>query len=80
MYKRSLKNDLEGNLRLHWLLVDSLEVYFKINRLWYFGPKRSLEWLKLNNIDAYEVFKNALTKNAEMVDIEKSVEMINCLK
>ena len=29
MYRRTQKNDLEGNYRLHWMLKDCLEIYFE---------------------------------------------------
>jgi predicted nucleotidyltransferase len=77
MYKRSQKGDLEGNFRFHWILVDSLEIYFNLKGLWYLGPKKSLKWLKSNDIMAYNIFESAYDKNMETESIEKLVKMIN---
>ncbi len=46
MLARSLRKDPEGYYRLHWVLVDSLEIYFDICSLKYYGPKKSLSYMK----------------------------------
>lgn len=46
MLARSLRKDSEGYYRLHWVLVDSLEIYFDICSLKYYGPKKSLSYMK----------------------------------
>jgi predicted nucleotidyltransferase len=79
MLNRAQKEDIEGNFRYHWLLVDSLEIYFNIKGLWYLGPKKSLKWLYENDRDAYNVFDNALKVNADIADVEKLVEFIRSL-
>lgn len=43
MLKRTQRNDAEGLFRLHWLLVDSLEIYFDVLKQYYFGPKKALK-------------------------------------
>lgn len=42
MFLRTERNDTEGYFRWHWLLVDSLEIYFIICDEYYYGPKKSL--------------------------------------
>ncbi|WP_434643312.1 nucleotidyltransferase domain-containing protein [Thermoanaerobacterium thermosaccharolyticum] len=79
MFNRAQKGDIEGNYRYHWLLVDSLEIYFNIKGLWYLGPKKSLKWLYENDRDAYNVFDNALKVNADIADVEKLIEFIRSL-
>ena len=73
MYQRVKKGDIEGNYRYHWLLFDSLEIYFKIRNLWYLGPKRSLEWLSSNDKKACKLFDSALKINSKILDLEKLV-------
>jgi hypothetical protein len=77
MLKRSQKNDFEGNYRFHWMLKDSLEIYFNLRGLWYLGPKKSLEWLKQNDLVAYGLFESAFDKNVEISDVKKLIDYIN---
>ncbi len=76
MLKRSKLGDIEGNFRYYWMLVDSLEIYFAIKGLRYIGPKKSLLWLKNNDIDGYKLFDNALKPNSSFEDIEKLINYI----
>ncbi|OAB42338.1 nucleotidyltransferase domain-containing protein [Paenibacillus antarcticus] len=76
MQNRSLKGDIEGDFRYHWLLNDSLEIYFKILNQWYLGPKKSLQWLKTNDPKAYELFSKALNRSAENKDVERLIKHI----
>ncbi|WP_080848055.1 nucleotidyltransferase domain-containing protein [Cytobacillus gottheilii] len=77
MYLRSNKNDIEGNYRFHWMLKDSLEIYFALNGLWYLGPKKSLIWLRENDEAAYNLFNNALSRNAKENNIEALLDYLN---
>jgi len=56
MLSRSAKNDIEGNYRRAWLHFDLLESYFSLRDMWYFGPKKSLSWLKANDKKAFALF------------------------
>ena len=76
MLKRAKKEDIEGNFRYHWLLYDSLEIYFVIKRLRYRGPKNSLCWIKENDPIAYEIFEQALKISAPFAAAEKLVSFI----
>lgn len=76
MVNRSLRGDSEGNYRLHWLLKDSLEIYFKLQNRWYLGPKKSIQWLQEYDQRAYTLFSNALHRNASNRDIEILIEYI----
>ena len=42
MLARTLRGDTEGYYRWHWLLCDSLEIYFDVKQLHYAGPKKAL--------------------------------------
>ena len=45
MLIRSGRGDAEGFFRWHWVLIDSLEIYFDIIGKRYYGPKKSLRRL-----------------------------------
>ena len=49
-----------GDYRFHWMLKDSLEIYFELKGLWYLGPKKAINWLNENDEIAYNLFRNAL--------------------
>lgn len=76
MYRRALKGDIEGDFRYHWLLVDSLEMYFNIKGIWFLGPKKSLSWLYENERDTYILFHNALQVQSNMNDLKRLVDCI----
>ncbi|MFS1511595.1 nucleotidyltransferase domain-containing protein [Chengkuizengella sp. SCS-71B] len=76
MKLRSNNNDIEGNYRFHWMLKDSLEIYFELKGLWYLGPKKSFNWLYKNDKVAYNLFKNAFEKNKNTNDIEQLLEYL----
>jgi hypothetical protein len=46
MYLRSNKKDIEGDYRFHWMLKDSLEIYFELKGLWYFRTEKSNQLAK----------------------------------
>lgn len=47
MLLRTMREDVEGYYRWHWVLCDSLEIYFDIKGLHYYGPKKALRlWKK----------------------------------
>jgi predicted nucleotidyltransferase len=77
MYLRSNKNDIGGDYRFHWMLKDSLEIYFELKGLWYLGPKKAISWLSENDEVAYKLFKNALAKDAKKNNIEQLIEYLN---
>lgn len=62
MYLRTKRDDTEGYFRWHWLLVDSLEIYFNINNEYYYGPKKSLKKLKVKDPQGYKYYSDALRK------------------
>lgn len=74
MYKRTLRNDAEGFYRHHWMLKDSLEIYFEINNMWFLGVKKSLRLLEENEKEIYLLFFNAFKGNAGS---KESKELVN---
>lgn len=60
MLVRSHRGDAEGYFRWHWVLVDSLEIYFDIVGRFYFGPKKSLRYLKENDSWGFACYEAAL--------------------
>lgn len=76
MQKRSQKEDVEGNFRFHWMLTDSLEIYFKIKGIWYMGSKKSLKWLYDHDREMYVLYERAFRRQAKQCDIDRLVNRI----
>lgn len=77
MLRRAGKGDIEGDFRYHWLLVDSLEIYFNLRDLWYLGPKKSLRWLKENDEITYELYREALNIGSSFTEVEKLIRRVS---
>jgi len=77
MFQRAQMNDVEGHFRMHWLLHDLLECYFKLRDLWYLGPKESFQWLKQHDMICYKAFKEALKPNAKFAAIENLINYVS---
>lgn len=60
MLLRSQRSDAEGMFRWHWLLIDSLEIFFEIIGKRYIGPKKSLKIMRDLYPDAYTLYEKAL--------------------
>lgn len=61
MLLRAKKPDSEGYYRWHWLLTDSLEIYYSLKDQFYFGPKKAIMELERTNAKAYQLYNRALT-------------------
>lgn len=77
MLRRAGKGDIEGDFRYHWLLVDSLEIYFNLRDLWYLGPKKSLIWLEENDEITYSLFKEALSIGSSFSNIKSLIRRVS---
>lgn len=75
MLKRSERGDCEGDFRAHWLLVDALEIYFKLIDQTYLGPKKSLAWLKQNDLEFYKYYESALKPGADSISLRNLIEL-----
>lgn len=60
MLSRTLRGDSEGYYRWHWLLFDSLEIYFDIKQLHYYGPKKALRYMEQTDTEAFCIYSAAL--------------------
>lgn len=60
MLLRTRRGDPEGLFRWHWLLADSLEIFCDIAGQPYWGPKKSLLWMKSQHPAAYQAYARAL--------------------
>lgn len=60
MLARTLRGDAEGYYRWHWLLCDSLEIYFDVKRLHYYGPKKALRFVAQTDPEAFRLYSLAL--------------------
>ncbi|WP_335872536.1 nucleotidyltransferase domain-containing protein [Bacillus sp. 2205SS5-2] len=76
MEKRSRKGDLEGNYRFHWMLKESLEIYFELNGRWYLGPKKSFTWLKENDSEGYYLIQKAFNEPNEHNHVSKWIDYL----
>ena len=60
MLSRTVRKDTEGFYRWHWLLCDSLEIYFDIKHLFYHGPKKAIRQMEQSDEEAFELYSRAL--------------------
>ena len=60
MLARSSRGDAEGNYRWHWVLCDSLEIYYDVKRQRYFGPKKALRRMAETDPEAFRLYSLAL--------------------
>ena len=60
MLSRTMREDAEGCYRWHWLLVDSLNIYFDIKGLRYLGPKKALRFLEQTDPESFRIYAKAL--------------------
>lgn len=60
MLLRTMREDVEGYYRWHWVLYYSLEIYFDINGLHYYGPKKALRLMEKSDAEAFGLYAKAL--------------------
>ena len=60
MLSRTMREDAEGYYRWHWVLFDSLEIYFDVKGLHYYGPKKALRFLEQTDPEAFQIYTKAL--------------------
>lgn len=75
MVLRTIREDAEGYFRWHWLLTDSLEIYYDIVRKRYFGPKKALKQMEQCDDKSFRKYENALKHFSK----ETLSEWIDCL-
>lgn len=76
MLNRTIRDDLEGLYRLHWLLKDSLEIYFDLKGQYYFGPKKALRQMRAEDSECAEIYYRAL-RNPSYENVQK---WLGCLR
>ena len=60
MLLRTMRGDVEGYYRWHWVLCDSLEIYFDIKGIHYYGPKKALHFMEESDSEAFHIYSKAL--------------------
>lgn len=60
MLLRTMREDVEGHYRWHRVLYDSLEIYFDIKGLHYYGPKKALCLMGKSDAEAFGLYAKAL--------------------
>lgn len=63
---RAKRGDIEGNYRLHSLLVESLQYYFELRGMWYQGSKKSFQWIAENDANSFELYQKALSSSPSL--------------
>lgn len=76
MLLRAGRKDAEGMFRWHWLLTESLEIYFDLLGKMYFGPKKSLRYMKENQPAAFEMYSAAL-QNLDYEALERWIGFLD---
>lgn len=56
---------MEGVYRLHWLLVDTLEIYCDLKGKFYFGPKKALKQMEQTDEVSANIYFKALQDPTE---------------
>lgn len=64
MMLRIPRNDAEGFFRLHWVLVDSLEIYFDLIGITYLGPKKGLRMMSEIDKVGYTLYEKSLRSSS----------------
>ena len=59
MFERAKRGDCEGLFRWHWVLIDSLEIFFDIMHHPYFGPKKTLKWMEEKHPESFDCYRKA---------------------
>lgn len=60
MAARTMREDTDGYYRWHWLLYDSLEIYFDVKGLHYYGPKKALRYMEQTDGESFQIYSKAL--------------------
>lgn len=60
MVRRCRRGDPEGFYRWHWLLRDSLEIYYDLWGKYFFGPKKALAAMEREDPASYRLYARAL--------------------
>lgn len=75
MLNRAGAGDPEGMLRWHWLIYDSLEIYCTLRDRFYFGPKKTMAFLRAQQPDAWAKLERALYT----LEFEALKDWISCV-
>lgn len=60
MLGRAKRQDPEGMFRWHWVLTESLEIYFDLAGQPYWGPKKAMGWMARHDPAAFACYSQAL--------------------
>ncbi len=73
------QSNILGDYRRHDLFPKLLGLYLAFKRVWDLGDKHSFQWMEKNDPQAFNLFRKAMSSNAEFSDIEALVNYINYL-
>ena len=77
MLARSEGDSVDAHYRRHWMLLDSLPLWFSLRQLRYPGAKAAFSWLKREAPETYAIFQRACCPGAEH---DTLVALITCLE
>ena len=72
---RSRRGDVEGDYRRAWLLTALLDDDFVTRGRGFEGPKKSLQWLRVNVPALHRAFEVALRPGASVESIDELVDL-----
>lgn len=78
MLLRAKRRDTEGMFRWHWLLTESLEIYFDLLGKMYFGPKKSIKYMKEHRPEAFEKYSSSL-ENLDYTALENWIDFLDSI-
>jgi hypothetical protein len=76
MLERAKSSDVESLYRRYWLAVDLLQIYFDLRGQWYWGPKKSLIWLREHDSIGYHLFSQVYERGIRFDDLGKLSEYV----
>lgn len=76
MLERAQGTDVEANFRRTWLPCELLEIYFQWRGQWYLGSKQAFAWLKLNDLETYQLFEQSFRNPADLHALKKLSEAV----
>lgn len=77
MLERAKSSDVESLYRRYWLAIDLLQIYFELRGQWYFGPKKSLIWLREHDSTGHHLFHRF---TSAVLDLTILVSCLNTLQ
>lgn len=76
MLHRAQDDSVEGNYRYHWLLHDFPELYCQITNQYYAGPIKTLNKLKNETPNLYQLYAALLSSNKNISKLQMLYQLL----